>query len=408
MKILVINAGSSSLKYQLIDMEHETVEAKGICERIGMPEGIFAHKAADGRTRELTVEMRDHTQAFGLVKDALTDPEVGVIAGLEEVAAVGHRVVQGGALFCKSVLITDEVLKGIEGLSPLAPLHNPAHVQGIRACQSVFGERVPQVAVFDTAFHATMPEKSYMFAIPYEYYEKYGVRRYGFHGTSHKYVSARCAELMGKPLDKLKLITCHLGNGSSITAVMDGRVLDTTMGLTPLDGFMMGTRSGTLDPSVVTFLMEQEGLSPQEMDHILNKKSGLLGVSGVSSDARDVAQAVVEGNERALLAQRMLIYQITKYIGAFAAAMNGVDGIVFTAGLGENHVVVRQRVCESLTYLGVVPDINRNEEMVRGKEGEISADGAAVRVYVVPTNEELVIARDTRGILEAMQFAQRG
>ena len=316
MKILVINAGSSSLKYQLIDMENESVAAKGICERIGMNDGIFSHKTFDGREKNLTTDMEDHTQAFQLVKDALIDDEVGVIQSLNEVAAIGHRVVQGGSIFSKSVLITDDVLKGIESLNPLAPLHNPAHVQGIRACQDVFGTEVPQVAVFDTAFHSTMPPKSYTFAIPYEYYEKYAVRRYGFHGTSHKYVSHRCAEIMGKPIDKLKLITCHLGNGSSITAVQDGHVLDTTMGLTPLDGFMMGTRSGTLDPSVVTFIMEKENLTPKEMDNILNKKSGLLGVSGVSSDARDVAQAVVEGNPRAVLAQEMLVYQIVKYIGA--------------------------------------------------------------------------------------------
>ena len=383
MKILVINAGSSSLKYQLIDMENESVAAKGICERIGMNDGIFSHKTFDGREKNLTTDMEDHTQAFQLVKDALIDDEVGVIQSLNEVAAIGHRVVQGGSIFSKSVLITDDVLKGIESLNPLAPLHNPAHVQGIRACQDVFGTEVPQVAVFDTAFHSTMPPKSYTFAIPYEYYEKYAVRRYGFHGTSHKYVSHRCAEIMGKPIDKLKLITCHLGNGSSITAVQDG----------------------TLDPSVVTFIMEKENLTPKEMDNILNKKSGLLGVSGVSSDARDVAQAVVEGNPRAVLAQEMLVYQIVKYIGAFAAAMNGVDAIVFTAGLGENHVIVRQRVCESLKYLGVTPDINLNEKMTRGNEGKITTENSTVDVYVIPTNEELVIARDTRSILEAMQYA---
>ena len=405
MKILVINAGSSSLKYQLIDMENESVVAKGICERIGMNDGIFSHKTFDGREKNLTTDMEDHTQAFQLVKDALIDSKVGVIQSLSEVAAIGHRVVQGGSIFSKSVLITDDVLKGIESLNPLAPLHNPAHVQGIRACQDVFGTEVPQVAVFDTAFHSTMPPKAYTFAIPYEYYEKYAVRRYGFHGTSHKYVSHRCAEIMGKPIEKLKLITCHLGNGSSITAVQDGRVLDTTMGLTPLDGFMMGTRSGTLDPSVVTFIMEKENLTPKEMDTILNKKSGLLGVSGVSSDARDVAQAVVEGNPRAVLAQEMLVYQIVKYIGAFAAAMNGVDAIVFTAGLGENHVIVRQRVCESLKYLGITPDINLNEKMTRGNEGKITTENSTVDVYVTPTNEELVIARDTRSILEAMRYA---
>ncbi len=406
MKILVINAGSSSLKYQLIDMENETVSAKGICERIGMSDSIFSHKTFNGREKNITADLNDHTQAFQLVKDALIDPEVGVIKTLEEVAAIGHRVVQGGSVFRKSVLITDEVLETIVELSPLAPLHNPAHIQGINACKDVFGAAVPQVAVFDTAFHSSMPQKAYTFAIPYEYYEKYSVRRYGFHGTSHKYVSHRCAELMGKPIDKLKIITCHLGNGSSITAVQDGHVLDTTMGLTPLDGFMMGTRSGSLDPSVVTFLMEKENLTPKEMDDILNKKSGLLGVSGVSSDARDIAQAVVEGNRRAVLAQEMLVYQIIKYIGAFAAAMNGVDAIVFTAGLGENHVVIRQKVCQSLKYLGVLPDINLNEKMTRGNEGKITSEQSTVDVYVIPTNEELVIARDTRSILEAVQFAK--
>lgn len=405
MKILVINAGSSSLKYQLIDTEDESVVAKGICERIGMNDGIFSHKTADGRERELNQDMKDHTEAFQLVKNALIDPEVGVIKSLDQVTAIGHRVVQGGSMFSKSVLITEEVVQGIESLNDLAPLHNPAHVQGIRACQDVFGLDLPQVVVFDTAFHATMPPKAYTFAIPYEYFEKYAVRRYGFHGTSHKYVSHRCAEVMGKPIDKLKIITCHLGNGSSITAVQEGKVIDTTMGLTPLDGFMMGTRSGTLDPSVVTFLMEKEGLTPKEMDNILNKKSGLLGVSGVSSDARDIAQAVVAGNQRASLAQEMLVYQIAKFIGAFAAAMNGVDAIVFTAGLGENHVLVRQRVCDSLSYLGITADLNLNGQMIRGNEGKITTPDSKVGVYVIPTNEELVIARDTRVILEAMKFA---
>ncbi len=400
MNILVINAGSSSLKYQLIDMTDESVVAKGICERIGMDDGIFSHKTADGREKSLTVDMKDHTNAFELVKDALIDSQVGVIKSLDEVVAVGHRVVQGGSQFSKSVLITEDVVNAIESLNMLAPLHNPAHIQGIRACQNVFGTKVPQVAVFDTAFHSTMPPKSYIFTIPYEYYEKYQIRRYGFHGTSHKFVSHRCAELMGKSMDQLKIITCHLGNGSSITAIQDGHVLDTTMGLTPLDGFMMGTRSGALDPSVVTFIMQQENLTTQEMDDILNKKSGLLGVSGVSSDARDIEQAVAQGNKRAILAQEMLVYQIVKYIGAFAAAMNGVDAIVFTAGLGENSAAVRQQVCESLQYLGVVSDNNLNEQMIRGKEGKITSADSTVTVYVIPTNEELVIARDTKSILK--------
>ena len=322
MKILVINAGSSSLKYQLIDMQHESVLAKGNCERISLDGGLFSYKNVNGQEKNLEVEMKNHTEAFMKVKEALLDPEVGVIQTLEEVSAIGHRVVQGGAKFSQSVLVTEEVIAGIEEQIPLAPLHNPAHIEGIRACQDVFGMTVPEVVVFDTAFHSTMPPKAYMYPIPYEYYEKYSIRRYGFHGTSHRYVSARCAEMMGNPDQELKVITCHLGNGSSITAVKDGAVVDTSMGLTPLDGFMMGTRCGSLDPSIVTFLQEKENLSPKEMDSILNKKSGLLGVSGISSDDRDVTKAELEGNPRAALAHQILIYQITKYIGSYMAGMN--------------------------------------------------------------------------------------
>lgn len=402
MKILVINAGSSSLKYQLIDMANEEVLAKGNCERISMENGIFGHKTADGREKKITVDMPDHTAAFMQVKDALIDEKVGVIKNLSEVAAVGHRIVQGGALFSKSVLVDEEVIKGIESLIPLAPLHNKAHVQGIRACRKVFGEAVPEVVVFDTAFHSTMPPKAYMFAIPYEYYKKYAIRRYGFHGTSHRYVSHKCAELMGKPLSEIKMITCHLGNGSSITAVKDGKVLDTSMGLTPLDGFMMGTRTGTLDPSVVTFLAEKENLSPHQMSELLNKKSGLLGISGVSSDDRDVTKAAGEGNPRAILAHEMLVYQIKKFIGGYAAAMDGCDAIVFTAGLGENQWHHRQNVCDGLTYLGVKVSQELNSQMVRGRGGKISTPDSRVEVYVIPTNEELVIARDTRDIVESL------
>ena len=301
MKILVINAGSSSLKYQLIDMDNEQMVCKGNCERIGMPGGIFTHKTADGRELKKNVNMLDHAAAFMQVKNALIDGEYGVINSLDEVAAVGHRIVQGGSIFHESVLVDEKVIEDIESLIPLAPLHNKAHSQGIRACREVFGEQVPEVVVFDTAFHATMPPKAYMFNVPYEYYEKYAVRRYGFHGTSHRYVSHRCAQLMGKDIKDLKMITCHLGNGSSITAIDGGKVIDTSMGLTPLDGFMMGSRTGTLDPSVVTFIMEKEHLTPSEMDQILNKKSGLLGISGVSSDDRDVTKAAAEGNQRAQL-----------------------------------------------------------------------------------------------------------
>ena len=402
MKVLVINAGSSSLKYQLVDMTNEQVLAKGNCERIGLGDGIFGHKTADGRGKKLTVDMPNHTAAFMQVKDALLDSEVGVISDLSEITAVGHRTVQGGMKFRNSVLITDEVIAAIEELTPLAPLHNSVNLQGIRACQEVFGDKVPEVAVFDTAFHSTMPEEAYMFPIPYEYYEKYQIRRYGFHGTSHRFVSERCAELMGKPISELKIITCHLGNGSSIAAVKGGKVIDTSMGLTPLDGFMMGTRCGTLDPSVVTFLQEKENLSAKEIDDILNKKSGLLGISGISSDDRDVTEAEQQGNPRAILAHKMLVYQIKKFVGSYAAAMDGCDAIVFTAGLGENQNDHRQNVCDGLTYLGVEVSRELNDQMIRGKEGKISTPASRVQVFVIPTNEELVIARDTKAIVEKL------
>ncbi|MBQ1985592.1 MAG: acetate kinase, partial [Clostridia bacterium] len=309
MKILVINAGSSSLKYQLIDMENEQMVCKGNCEKIGLEMGIFGHKTADGREKKYDVCMKNHTEAFEQVKNALLDEEVGVIKELSEVSAIGHRIVQGGALFSESVIVTEEVINGIESLIPLAPLHNSAHVQGIRACINVFGSEVPEVVVFDTAFHSTMPQHAYMFAVPYEYYEKYQIRRYGFHGSSHRYVSARVAELEGKDLKDMKVITCHIGNGSSITAIKDGKVIDTSMGLTPLDGFLMGTRTGTLDPSVVTYIAEKENLTPKQLDDLFNKKSGLLGISGVSSDDRDVLAAERAGNPRAKLAHEMLCYQ---------------------------------------------------------------------------------------------------
>ena len=402
MKILVINAGSSSLKYQLIDMDNESMVCKGNCERIGMPGGIFTHKTADGRELHKNVNMLDHTAAFMQVKNALMDQEYGVIQSLDEVAAVGHRIVQGGAIFHESVLVNEKVIEDIESLIPLAPLHNKAHSQGIRACREVFGESVPEVVVFDTSFHATMPPKAYMFNVPYEYYEKYAVRRYGFHGTSHRYVSHRCAQLMGKDLKDLKMITCHLGNGSSITAIEKGKVIDTSMGLTPLDGFMMGSRTGTLDPSVVTFIMEKEHLTPREMDEILNKKSGLLGISGVSSDDRDVTKAAAEGNQRAILAHDILTYQIAKFIGGYMVALGGCNSIVFTAGVGENQSHHRQVVCDYLSFLGLKIDPQLNEQMVLGKEGKISTPDSTIEVWVIPTNEELVIARDTKALVEAM------
>ncbi len=401
MKVLVINAGSSSLKYQLIDMETEQMIAKGNCEKIGLDIGIFGHKTEDGRTIFNEVRMNNHTEAFQQVKKALLSEEAGVINDLSEVVAIGHRVVQGGSLFSKSVLIDENVLEGIEKMIPLAPLHNPAHVQGIKACLEVFGEKVPQVAVFDTAFHATMPQKAYMYAIPYEYYEKYDIRRYGFHGTSHKFVSARCAELMGKNIEDLKIITCHIGNGASITAIDGGKVVDTSMGLTPLDGFMMGTRTGTLDPSVVTFIAEKENLSSQQLSDLFNKKSGLLGISGVSSDDRDVRQAELDGNPRAILAHEMLVYQIQKFIGSYVASLNGVDAIVFTAGLGEYQFFLRERILKGISYFGIDLDVERNEA-AKGVEAEVTTHSSKVKAFVIPTNEELVIARDTKEIVSKL------
>ena len=400
MKILVINAGSSSLKFQLIDMEDEKVLAKGNCERIGTDGSFIGYKNANGKNKKENVPMPDHKAAFMQVKDALTDSEIGVIKELSEVSAIGHRVVQGGSIFKKSVIIDDDVINKIEELSALAPLHNIAHAQAMRACVEVFGKETPMVAVFDTAFHSTMPPKAFMYAVPYEYYEKYQVRRYGFHGTSHRYVSAEMAKLMGRnPEDGLKLITCHIGNGSSISAVKNGKCVDTTMGLTPLDGFMMGTRSGSLDPSVVTFIAEKEHLTAEQMTEILNKKSGLLGISGISSDDRDVSEAEEHGNKRAHLAHEMLYYQIAKNVAAFYAVLGGCDGIVFTAGLGENQPQLREMVCEYLSCFGVDIDKDLNNKTWHGVTGTISTEKSSARVEVIATNEELVIARDTKALI---------
>ncbi|MEE0859209.1 MAG: acetate kinase [Acutalibacteraceae bacterium] len=403
MMILVINAGSSSLKYQLFDMENEKMLCKGNCERIGLDKSFIGHKTYDGKKTEKEVVMKDHKDAFMQVNEMLTDAEYGVISSTSEISAVGHRVVQGGARFSKSELVTDEVIAGIKDLIPLAPLHNKGHVQAIEACVEVFGDSVPQVVVFDTAFHATMPPKAYIYPVPYEYYEKYKIRRYGFHGTSHRYVSNRWAEITGKSLVGTKMISCHLGNGSSITAIQDGKVIDTSMGLTPLDGFMMGTRCGTLDPSVVTYIEEKENLTSQEMSDILNKKSGLLGISGVSSDDRDVTKAAEEGNERAKLAHEILRYEIAKFIGSYYVALGGCDVITFTAGLGENQAHHREAICDALACFGVKLDPELNEKMVLGNEGKISAEDSKVDVYVIPTNEELVIARDTQAIVSEMK-----
>ena len=401
MKVLVINAGSSSLKYQLFDMRDESVVAKGVCERIGI-DGLIRGKNQEGCEFKYNVELPDHTRAFEEVQKVLTSGQCKVIDSMKEIAAVGHRVVQGGALFNKSCLVDDLVIAGIESLNDLAPLHNPAHLQGIRACMKVLGKDVPEVTVFDNCFHLTMPPKAYLFGVPYEYYEKYKVRRYGFHGTSHRYVSLRYAKITGKDLKGTKLITCHLGNGSSITAIQDGKVVDTSMGLTPLDGFMMGTRSGSLDPSVVTFLMEKENISPKEMSELLNKKSGILGISGISSDDRDIDEAIANGSERAKLARDMQYYQIRKTIGSYVAAMDGVDTIIFTGGIGENSSEIREDICTNLNYLGVEIDLPLNKKVWHSPDTKISTENSKVEVYVIPTNEELMIARDTKEIVDAM------
>lgn len=399
MKILVVNCGSSSLKYQLIDMDNESIIAKGLCERIGV-DGHFKGKTADGKETENNHILNNHTEAFHEVEKALTEGETKVIDSLDEIDAIGHRIVQGGALFNDSCLVTDEVKEGIKSLIELAPLHNAAHLQGIDACQEVFGKDKPEVVVFDNAFHSTMPEKAFIFPVPYEYYEKYHVRRYGFHGTSHRYVSHRLAEITGESLVGKKVIVAHIGNGSSLTAIVDGKVIDTTMGITPLDGFIMGSRCGGVDPSAITYIQAKENLTPAETDQMMNKKSGLLGVSGVSSDMRDVEEAAAKGHERAKLALDILYYQLTKYIGGFVAAMNGVDAICFTAGVGENSPETRAAVCDNLSYLGVKIDKEANN--CRGKEVKISTADSKVDVYVIPTNEELMIARDTKAIVEAL------
>ena len=396
MNILVINCGSSSLKYQLINSETEGVLAKGLCERIGI-DGMLTYQPEGGEKEKSEIAMPTHTEAINAVLAALTNEKSGVIKSLSEVGAVGHRVVHGGEKFTSSCLINDESMKAIEECNDLAPLHNPANLIGIRACQELM-PGVPMVAVFDTAFHQTMPDVAYTYGIPYEYYEKYKVRRYGFHGTSHSYVSKRTAEIVGKPYEDLKIIVCHLGNGASISAVNCGKSVDTSMGLTPLEGLVMGTRSGDLDPAIIDFVGKKEGLSLDEMNEVLNKKSGMLGISGVSSDGRDLEAAAETGNKRAQLALDVFDYRVIKYIGAYAAAMNGVDAIAFTAGIGENNIKMRKDVCSSLTYLGVKLDEEKNN--VRGEERIISADDSKVQVLLVPTNEELAIARETLALVK--------
>ena len=397
MKILVINCGSSSLKYQLLDMEGEKLLAKGLCERIGI-DGHLTHKPQNGKPNfDEDVALPTHTEAIAAVLDKLTSAEYGVVENMAEIGAVGHRVVHGGEKFAASVRINDDVMAAIAECIPLAPLHNPANITGIEACKAVMGD-VPQVAVFDTAFHQTMPGKAFMYAIPYEYYSDLKVRRYGFHGTSHRYVSKRAAEMLGKPMEELKLISCHMGNGSSICAIEGGKSVDTSMGFTPIAGLPMGTRCGDIDVSILEYLAANTGKDVKELTNILNKKSGVLGVSGVSSDFRDLDNASAEGNERAALALDVFHYSVAKTVGAYAAAMNGVDGIIFTAGIGENSASTRAAICEYLTYLGleICPACNSK----RGEDIIISTADSKVKVMVIPTNEELVIARDTKELVE--------
>ena len=397
MKVLVVNAGSSSLKYQLLDMTDESVIAKGNCDRIGIG-GHVSAKTGDGRKLEADCDFPTHTEAFEKLVEVLTTGETKVIDSMNEISAVGHRIVQGAEVFSEACLVTDEVIDKIDGLAELAPVHNHAHALALRACKKVMPATTPQVVVFDTAFHQTMPPKAYMFGLPYEDYEQLHVRKYGFHGTSHRFVSAALADAMGKDIKDLKIVSCHLGNGSSITAVDGGKSVDTTMGFTPLDGVIMGTRSGSVDPSAVDFVAEKHGFTPAQMSEYLNKKSGFLGLSGFSSDNRDIIAESKKGNKRAELVNEMLTYEIKKYIGAFAAAMNGLDAVLFTGGIGENEALVRSMACSDMDFLGIKLDEEVNAS-VRGKLCKISAADSKVEVWIVPTNEELLIARDTLALI---------
>lgn len=395
MNILVINAGSSSLKYQLLDSETHAVKAKGLCERIGI-DGCIKHTPADKDAYEADIAMPTHSVAIKTVLELLTSPAYGVIKSIHEIDAVGHRVVHGGEEFSGSVLIDDKVMQALEDCIPLAPLHNPANITGIRACQAVM-PNIPMVGVFDTAFHQTIPPKAFLYALPYEYYTENKVRRYGFHGTSHYYVTQRAAVILGKPIEQLRLVSCHLGNGSSVTAVKFGNSVETSMGFTPLDGLPMGTRCGAIDPSIVEYIMHVRNLSVDEVNNVMNKKSGVLGISGISSDFRDLSKAAAEGNERAALAIDLFTYKVTKRIGSAAAAMGGLDAVIFTAGVGENSADLRARILNGLEFLGLKLDPEKNK--VRGKEAVISADDSPHQILVVPTNEELVIATDTARII---------
>ncbi len=397
MIILVVNAGSSSLKYQLLNMDDESVIAKGNCDRIGIG-GHVSHKTFDGRTVDMDCDFPTHTEAFEKLVEVLTTGDAAVIKSMDEISAVGHRIVQGAEVFDKTTLVTDEVIQQIDDLQDLAPVHNHPHALALWACKKVLPENVPQVVVFDTAFHQTMPPKAYMYGLPYEDYEKYHVRKYGFHGTSHRFVSAALAEAMGKDIKDLKIVSCHLGNGSSITAVQGGKSIDTSMGFTPLDGVVMGTRTGSVDPSAVTFVAEKHHFSTKEMSDYMNKKSGFLGVSGVSSDNRDISSAAEHGDTRAQLVSEMLVYEIKKYIGSYAAAMNGLDAVLFTGGIGENASEVRESVCADMDFFGIKID-NELNKTIHGKLQKISTPDSKVEVWVVPTNEELLIARDTLALI---------
>lgn len=398
MNILVINAGSSSLKYQLINTDDNSLLAKGVCERIGIEGSKLTHKPTGKEPVEIAKDMPTHTTAIKMVLDALCDGTHGVISSLSEISAVGHRLVHGGEYFKDSVIITDEVKDVIRKCFDLAPLHNPANLIGVEACEEAMGASVPQVGVFDTAFHQTMPQYAYMYALPYEYYEKDAIRRYGFHGTSHKYVSQQAAKMLGRPIEELKIVTAHLGNGSSVTAVDGGKSIDTSMGFTPLAGLEMGTRCGDIDPAIVTFIGTKYGMSAEEVNDIMNKKSGVLGISGISSDFRDLEAAAKQGNARAQLALDMFSYSVKRYIASYAAAMGGIDAVVFTAGIGENTSSIRKASVEGLEFMGIKIDDEKNK--VRGQEMDISAEGAKVRTLVIPTNEELMIALDTKRLVD--------
>ncbi|MBR3183530.1 MAG: acetate kinase [Firmicutes bacterium] len=400
MKILVINCGSSSLKYQILDMTNETLLCKGLVEKIGIDGSVITHEKVGMDKFRLETPMANHEDAIAQVLAAIQDPEHGVVKDMSEIGAVGHRVVHGGEKYADSVLITEAVMKDVEECCEIAPLHNPPNIAGINACKALMPD-TPMVAVFDTAFHQTMPPESYLYAIPYEYYTKYHIRRYGFHGTSHKYVSRRAAEMLNVDLDDLKIITCHLGNGASVSAIKHGKCIDTSMGFTPLEGLVMGTRSGDIDPALVTYIRQKENLPSGKANEILNKKSGVLGISGVSSDFRDIEAAVAEGNERAALALKVFAHKVRFYIGAYIAEMNGCDAIVFTAGVGENDITMRELICHDLGNLGIKIDPLKNE--IRGKETIISSDDARVKCLLIPTNEELMIAKDTFEIVKGLK-----